>query len=219
MSPRTSSKEIAALGEAVRTARADRGWSVEQLARESGLSVGIVSQIERGRGNPSLSTMRRLAEALGFELGDLFGATLSRDAVVVAASDRLILPPLTPDEGVAGLTRELLTPPRNANLQLIRTVMPAGYSNASRPFRYLGVESVHVLAGRLRVVTDTHVLLLEAGDTITYDCSTPHWWENPGEVEAVVLGAVIPLGPLPLRRPTQPRSTQPRSTQARPRLA
>ncbi|MCW3159405.1 helix-turn-helix domain-containing protein [Micropruina sonneratiae] len=201
MSPRTSSKEIAALGEAVRTARADRGWSVEQLARESGLSVGIVSQIERGRGNPSLTTMRSLAEGLGFELGDLFGAALSRNAVVVREPDRLLLPPLSPDEPAPGLSRELLTPPRNATLQVIRTVMPAGYSNRSRPFRHLGVESVHVLAGRLRVVTDVGEHLLEAGDTITYDCSTPHWWENPGEVEAVVLGSVIPLGPLPLPRP------------------
>ncbi len=51
---RSGSKEIAALGEAVRTTRTERGW--EQLARESGLSVGIVSQIERGQGNPALST-------------------------------------------------------------------------------------------------------------------------------------------------------------------
>ena len=39
----------------------ERGWSVEQLARDSGLSVGIVSQIERGQGNPALSTCSALA--------------------------------------------------------------------------------------------------------------------------------------------------------------
>ncbi len=93
--------------------------------------------------------------------------------------------------------RELLSPPRNANLQVIRTVMPPGYSNRSRPFRHLGVESVHVLEGRLRVFSDTDEYLLEAGDTLTYDCSTPHWWENPDDRAAVILGSVIPLGPLP----------------------
>ena len=198
---RSGSKEIAALGEAVRTTRSERGWSVEQLARESGLSVGIVSQIERGKGNPALSTMRNLADALGFELADLLGAAQTRNAVVVRVDDRLQLPPLAADDHAVGFVRELLSPPRNANLQVIRTVMPPHYSNRSRPFRHLGVESVHVLEGRLRVFTDSDEYLLGAGDTITNDCSTPHWWENPGEVPAVILGSVIPLGPLPLSRP------------------
>jgi transcriptional regulator with XRE-family HTH domain len=198
---RSGSKEIVALGEAVRTTRVERGWSVEQLARESGLSVGIVSQIERGHGNPALSTMRGLAEALGFEVADLLGAAQGRSAVVVRVQDRLRLPPLAPDEHATGFVRELLSPPRNANLQVIRTVMPPGYSNAGRPFRHLGVESVHVLQGRLRVVAEPDEYLLETGDTITYDCSNPHWWQNPGDETAIILGSVIPLGPLPLPRP------------------
>ena len=114
---------------------------------------------------------------------------------------RAQLPPLSADEHLTGFVRELLSPPRNANLQVIRTVMPPGYSNRSRPFRHLGVKSVHVLKGRLRVFSDTDEYLLETGDTLTYDCSTPHWWENPDDRAAVILGSVIPLGPLPLPRP------------------
>lgn len=60
---------------------------------------------------------------------------------------------------------------------------------------------MHVLQGRLRVVAEPDEYLLETGDTITYDCSNPHWWQNPGDETAIILGSVIPLGPLPLPRP------------------
>lgn len=187
--------DVAALGAVVRRSRQRMGLSVEALGARAGLSAGLLSQLERGRGNPSLQTLSRLAGALGTQLVSLLQSAQRHGDPIVRADARLVLPDVDPgeDEGPRPV-RELLTPDQNLPLQLIRTVMPPGFSNASRPFRHLGLESVHVLSGRLDVVIGEVRHELAAGDTITYECSQAHWWANPsaGE-ETVVLGAVAPF--------------------------
>lgn len=175
------------------TARAQRqrlGLRVGDVAARAGLSAGLVSQLERGNGNPSLSTLRSLADALGLSLTDLLRPQHERQAALVRAGDGQRL--RTPDE-TPGLDRELLTPTLTAPLQVIRSVIPVGLSNKERPYRHLGTETVHVLSGELNVTVDGDTTRLRAGDTLTYDCSTGHWWANPGTVDAVVLGVTVPL--------------------------
>jgi len=60
----------ASLGVAIRQARAGR-YSLAELARRSRTSVGILSLIERGQGNPSFETLARIADALGIPLASL----------------------------------------------------------------------------------------------------------------------------------------------------
>jgi transcriptional regulator with XRE-family HTH domain/quercetin dioxygenase-like cupin family protein len=69
------------LGERIRDARMARGLGVRELARLTECSASLVSQIERGRANPSVSTLYSLADALGISVASLFEAT-HNDAVV-----------------------------------------------------------------------------------------------------------------------------------------
>lgn len=57
-------RQLGALGRAIRRLREDRHLSINALARKAGMSSGHLSLIERGYGNPRLPTLRRLAEAL-----------------------------------------------------------------------------------------------------------------------------------------------------------
>jgi transcriptional regulator with XRE-family HTH domain len=57
--------EMAALGRSIRRLRQARRLSIRALAREAGMSSGHLSVIERGQGNPKISTLWSLAEALG----------------------------------------------------------------------------------------------------------------------------------------------------------
>ncbi|MEF8824688.1 MAG: helix-turn-helix transcriptional regulator [Desulfohalobiaceae bacterium] len=59
------------IGERIRTLREGRRMSLSALAQRSGLSKGIVSTLEDGRGNPTINTVWRLAEALGVPFGEL----------------------------------------------------------------------------------------------------------------------------------------------------
>lgn len=60
------------VGARVRALRRGRRWTQEQLAERAGLSYKFVGEIERGRGNPTIETLARLAQALGVDTGQLF---------------------------------------------------------------------------------------------------------------------------------------------------
>lgn len=61
------------LGTNLRRLRKARGLSQERFALEHGFDRTYISGIERGRRNPTVLVVGRLAEALGVELADLFG--------------------------------------------------------------------------------------------------------------------------------------------------
>ena len=179
---------VAGLGRTVRSARRDRGLTVEQLARQAGVSTGLISQLERGRGNPSFLILQRLAEALELPFGHFMQGPVSQSGMVVRADERKRLVVPHPTE----IVHELLTPDLRGSLEVLRTSLPSGWSNEEQPFQHRGEECVHILAGRLHVSVGSSSWELGEGDTITYDSGRPHWYANRTAEPAVVIGVVTP---------------------------
>lgn len=174
----------------MREAREGR-FTVRELAAASGVSAGSISEIERGRGNPSFQTLYRVSQALGLQVGDLIGAYQaegpSTAATVVKGNRRKRL-----QMGADGLVHELLTPNLQGELEMLLTVVPAGFSNKDDPFGHVGEECVFVLDGTLEVTVGDETFTLETGDAITYDSGVEHWWRNDSDTDARVVGAVTP---------------------------
>ena len=61
------------VGARVKQLRQARRLTQEQLAERAGLSYKFIGEVERGRGNPTLTTLASLSEALGVSLIDLLG--------------------------------------------------------------------------------------------------------------------------------------------------
>lgn len=184
--------QVAGLGAAVRSARRRLDLSIAELAQDAGVSLGLVSQLERGMGNPSLGTISKLAAALGLTISQLLEEPGPDFAVVRGAARYAI--PLDPElKAEQQVQRALLTPRGESMLQLIRSTLPVGFSNEGRPFRHIGTEVVTVLQGRLIIQHGDRRSELEPGDSATYGCSAPHWWANGADEPTVVLGAVSPF--------------------------
>ena len=176
------------LGTAIHTAREGR-YTVQQLATAAGVSAGLISQLERGIGNPSLKTLQAIATALDLRIGDLVEAA-SPGAVqpmVVRRSERARL-----QLSGGGPVYELLTPNLRGKLEVLETSLPPGFSNREAPFRHDGEELVVVLEGSVDVAVGDTWDTLGVGDAITYDSALPHWWENSMDEPAKVLGVVTP---------------------------
>jgi transcriptional regulator with XRE-family HTH domain len=184
--------ELAALGHELRTQRQRQGLSVDALSKRAGVSFGLISQLERGLGNPSFSALHRLSAALQVPLPQLV-AGADEELMVVRADERPRLAVATDEPPAQRVVRELLTPRMSGSLQLIRSTLPVGFTNEVAPFRHLGTECVTVEAGRLLVAHGERREELAVGDSITYGCSVPHWWANAADAETVVLGAVTPF--------------------------
>lgn len=160
------------------------------------MSLGLVSQVERGISNPSLQSIQRIAAALGISASRLLEPPVHA-ITVVHAEQRHVLSDEDSDGEADDKTkhahRELLSPPDESRIQLIRTVLPEGFSNAEQPYRHIGTESITVLQGVLELGHGKQRHQLVAGDSATYGTSTPHWWANGGDGETVVLGAFSPV--------------------------
>ena len=71
------------LGRRVKKLRADRGWSLDELASVSGVSRSMFSKIERERANPTLSETYRIARAFGLSLQDIIESADSASSIQV----------------------------------------------------------------------------------------------------------------------------------------
>jgi transcriptional regulator with XRE-family HTH domain len=175
------------LGEMLRRARQGR-YTVEQLGAKANVSSSLISQIERGLGNPSFRTLMKLAQALDLPMPALFGAM--GEGAGEADGERLIVRRdrrrqlVLPHEG---RSFELLTPDLTSGFVMFLTTLGAGYENSERPSIHPGQEVIHVQEGALEVVYGESTLSLEAGDTMSYDSGVPHWLRNPNSTPADIL--------------------------------
>ncbi|MFD1713111.1 helix-turn-helix domain-containing protein [Amnibacterium flavum] len=187
--PQSEALPTSQLGQIVRIHRVASGLSLNALASASGVSAGLLSQIERGNGNPSYNTLIKLAHALGVRVGDFFGGQDPEPklaGLVRADSRRRLL--LSEHD----MVYELITPSMNGKLGMIRAQIAAGWSNETVPFQHEGEECIVVVEGALVIVVGSDRYELALGDALTYDASVPHWYANVTDEPAVLLGAMTP---------------------------
>jgi transcriptional regulator with XRE-family HTH domain len=76
------------LGEAVRRLRERQHMSLRALAEKTDFSPSFISQVEHGQASPSISSMERIALALGVTLGEFFQWTEKKVPLVVRVGER-----------------------------------------------------------------------------------------------------------------------------------
>jgi two-component system, OmpR family, response regulator len=62
------------IGDTIRTLRKEKELTLKQMSRRTGLSISLLSQIERAESSPSISSLYKIAVALDSRIQDLFGA-------------------------------------------------------------------------------------------------------------------------------------------------
>jgi transcriptional regulator with XRE-family HTH domain len=167
---------IARLGAMLKERRAGR-FTVEELASRAGVSAGLISQIERGIGNPSFSTLSRLANALDLPIVAMFeGPQFDERQMVVRRSERRRL--VVPSEDTV---HEILVPSSHRKLGMLSTLLPPQHQADEVGNSHPGEEIVLVVSGRLHATVGGQDFVLDEGDTINYDATLPHRWSNPND--------------------------------------
>lgn len=179
------------LGAAIRHARRKREFTLEQVARKTKLSVSYMSQVERDRMPPSLSSLKRIAEALDVPAGSLMFArsgTRGDSPVAVvrqAARKRLVFPG-------SEIRYEMLTPDLRRRASMLWLHAPAGAESGPAPFSHEGEDAVVVLQGRLAVEVGGVWHELATGDSIYFDSQLPHRWRNPTNRPTIAIWVSTP---------------------------
>ena len=175
---------LSEVGNRIRRLRKERHLTTERLAEQARVSAGILSQIERGMGNPSFATLVQIAHGLQLPIGQLLEPSETKDIVVRKESRRKLH-----GHGLAGGDGgryELLTPDLNGAIEATWVVSPPGYDSSANPYRHNGEEFGIVLSGTNDVYLDGVPHRLNAGDSIRYASTIPHWYVNPSTTEECV---------------------------------
>lgn len=189
----------AVLGERVRKLRNERNLTIAQLAEQSQLSSGLISQIERGRSNPSVRTLQRLRSALGVNLWAFLqpseshttrsGTTSGSPYFIRRKADRLKMV-----RGKSRISEELLSPRSDDQMRFMMITIPPGVESADMLIGQ-GRKGGCVFSGRARLTVDGETGELEPGDAFQFPADVPHKITNPYEEPVVLIWIMSFLDP------------------------
>jgi transcriptional regulator with XRE-family HTH domain len=195
--------EPSRMGERLRAERHRKGMTVREIASRIGVSPSLISQIERDKVNPSVSTLWGLVTVLGLTMGELFA-----DVDALSSIERE-QPPVSPGPATApgsravinlenGVHWERLTAGSDPLVEFVSVVYPPGAASCDENslIRHGGKEYGYVVSGRLGVRIGFDEYVLGPGMAISFDSSSPHrLWaigDQPAEAIWVVVGRQSP---------------------------
>ena len=176
----------ARVGIKLRELRQRRHLSLTHVAETVGVSKSMLSQVERGTTNASLTLLRALAQALEVPLFTLFvDDDLSDGLVRRDQRQQLRLPG-------SSIVRELLVPDLHRQIILLTARFSHDDVSAFEPSSHQGEECIVVLSGALEIEVGDHRLTLNAGDSYYFNSKLPHVFRNVGEEPTEIIAALSP---------------------------
>lgn len=179
------------LGIKLRQARKEKGLSLQALAELANLSIGVISQIERGLTSPSFRSLRRLTSALGIPMRQFFEDAPSVEpeshGVVVHPRNRRIL-----RLEQKGITTEYINPDCSGLLQMMLISIEPGGNTGEDYDTHDGEEGGLVQSGTLELILNGQHHFLQEGDSFRFPATTPHRFGNPGPSLTRVVWFITP---------------------------
>ncbi|MCB8957368.1 MAG: helix-turn-helix transcriptional regulator [Nocardioides sp.] len=178
----TADQTIAMVGARVRALRSRQGLTLKDVSDRTGVSVSMLSMLERGVATASVGTLVSVASALGVHMYDLFDhpataevspLTLLEDQTVVRTSE--------------GTTRRVAHHDVLAGLELAVNTYDVGGASGPVATHHDGREFGVLISGSLTVELEGEEHVLRPGDVIAYSSSRPHRIMNSGAESAVAV--------------------------------
>lgn len=170
------------LGANLRRIRTRRRLSLERLSQESGVSRGMLSQIELGLSTPTVTVLCKITTALGVPFSNLITSPPQRSMSLLRAEDAKVL---TSRNG-AFASRALFPFDGPRRVEFYELRLAAGAAEHAQAHTPGTVENLVVAAGTVTIERDDGRETLAAGDAIHFRADVPHVYRNDGTVDAVM---------------------------------
>lgn len=170
---------IRQVGARIRERRKKLGLTLNDVAERTGVSISMLSMLERGVAGASIGTLVAVASALHLHMHDLFEVPEeSEDSPVIRREEQT---EVVTGEGVI---RRLVHHSRADGVEMSMHEYEPGTASAEEPLHHEGREFGLLLSGSLTVEVDGARHRLRPGDAIAYDSTRPHRMVNLGRAKA-----------------------------------
>jgi transcriptional regulator with XRE-family HTH domain len=164
------------VGTRLRQLREERNMSMRSLATASSLSANALSMIERGKTSPSVSTLYKLADAMGVPITTFFGEPTTKQQVIYVRSQERARVPFS--RGVwEGLGGEQFS----GRVEPFMLTLESGASSGPHTMIHSGHEFVFCLRGQLEYHVEKQIFTLDPGDSLLFAAQLNHRWRNSGK--------------------------------------
>lgn len=173
---------LRSLGPRLRSARQERGWTLEELASKANMSVSTLSRLESGKRQASLELLLPLTRMLGIRIDDLLEPSKEDPRVRRTAIKRngMTIAPLTREESEVRAFKIVYQPnPANGECE---------------PKTHDGHEWLYVLSGKLALTLGEQELVLERGEAAEFNTSKPHRMRAAGSRPCEVISIFNTVG-------------------------
>jgi len=176
------------VGLSIKNIRIQKKISLKDVAAKSGISSSMLSQIEKGNANPSLNTIKSVANVLNIPLFKLFleNTDQKSEINILKKEDRKIM-------STKDINYELITPNIPTNLEVMKMILKKkGAESSLTPKPHKGEEIALLLNGKVEIIIEESTATMVPGDSVYIPASKEHKWKNLYDGESIVIFAVTP---------------------------
>lgn len=176
----------AELGDRLRAARTAQGLSLRATAAQAAISPSLLSQVETGKVQPSVSTLYAIVSCLGLSVDDVLG---HRPPTAAPPKPRVRTDPVLPFAQAPeivmqnGVTWRSLAVGGDEGLDaVLATYQPGAASSLDEThMRHVGIEHGFIVRGELTLKLEFDTFVLRAGDSLCFDAQRPHYYFNASD--------------------------------------
>jgi transcriptional regulator with XRE-family HTH domain len=181
--------------ESIKNIRKSKGITLQEMSNRTGISVNHLSQIERGKTNPSIGTLKRITDALavpfmslgnGENIPPLSTGNQKKAEVVRKDMRKMLVYPKSKTKVY------LLTPDLQRKLEVMLSESEPDEQGPEEWYSHEGEEFGFVLKGELEVTVDDEVYVLKEGDSISFRSHLPHRMKRIGDAPCKSIWVVTP---------------------------
>ncbi|MEK4029860.1 MULTISPECIES: XRE family transcriptional regulator [Bacillaceae] len=172
----------------IKALRLQNNLTLKELSEETGLSLSFLSQIERGTSSLSITSLKKLADALGVSMIFFFEDDKENQNYLLRKSDQRIFQVNGGEQRYVRLSGTF--PDRK--LEPLMVILPPKMKE-EQSYSHSGEEFYYVLQGEVIFHLNQDGYHLKAGDTIHFPSELLHAWENPTSEETIILSISTPI--------------------------
>jgi transcriptional regulator with XRE-family HTH domain len=171
------------IGSRLRALRQGLGMSLRVLAEQTDFSASFLSLVENDKASPSVSSLERIAAALGLSLAEFFLGAEEAPYRVVRAGERKQYT----SEWSQTVVELLAQRPVGGALFPLLLRMQPGARSGKKPRPNMNEEFILILEGEVELVLEDREEQLKEGDSVSLPAGTARYWENRGDRVTVLL--------------------------------
>lgn len=184
------------IGARLKSARKSSRLSQRQLALRSGVTNGLISQIENNASSPSVSSLKRILDAIPMTLAEFFNEDDGEPKIFYRSSELLELNPrqMFPQSSAGDFSMSLRQVGNSSQhtLQMLHERYEPGADTGDELYNHQGEEAGIIIEGQIELTVGDETRTLQTGDAYIFDSTLPHRFRNLGDVDCVIVSACTP---------------------------